>query len=157
MRASTYLHTEENKALYQDILEKTASSNCLFSRNIPSFLDGEEIENAFFESHVLNCDVCQSKIRFWNEKIKKLDSLIPLVKLEGDRSQSIDIEIDSIVKTIRKKRRSEVILDAKERLKFPMIMLKDLVKSFGSLTFFKWTFFAAFSFIVLYFYRLMFN
>lgn len=77
-RESTYLYSENNRDLYQQVLEQFNNRSCVFSRNLLAFIESPQKEpGPFYSKHINECEHCQKMAREFSDTLSRVNHLIP--------------------------------------------------------------------------------
>lgn len=104
---STYFYSQNNRDLYQQVLDQFNDKNCVFSRNLLAFLESPQREpGPFYSRHVNECPHCQKKVREFSQTLKTIHALIPDEAPPEDFRRTVSPEIKEAISFWKKKQRA---------------------------------------------------
>ena len=97
---SSYLYADKNKELY---LNTYKIKSCPQSYNIFLLLEKDDSDNSLnrLSQHVIDCEICQSKLKILRSYSKKLNGLIPSPKISKSLQQDFEHDLSQLLKDIK--------------------------------------------------------
>ncbi len=96
---SVYLYHDENKDLYNEVLEGLNKSDCIFNRNLMAYLEKQdEVDDSFYSKHLLSCPSCQAKATEYRKLQSKISQAIPYYKINKELLPMVSEELKEALK-----------------------------------------------------------
>lgn len=97
MKDSTYLFDRHSRDLYIDYLETLTGEECIFSRNIPAYLNSEEKQSmSFFSRHLSECPKCQKELRRAKQQNAAFSNLVPTAQPSEHFLSNIELGLKDV-------------------------------------------------------------
>jgi hypothetical protein len=137
MESSTYLYNDENRDLYEKVLEDISKTNCRHTNLLIASRESGTECSEFLKRHLVSCFECQAALRTWDNKLSRMRLEIPYKKIAEKDLKLLNAECFQLVEQSRKFKRIEGL---KKRIEFGKqfkVFTLDLMRTLLTGTMFK--------------------